>query len=233
MEPALIITIIVVFVILIGIAAYYGWKAEQKRLAELRAFARRYDFDFDPHTDSSHDDRYAQFEIFRKGHSRAAKNTMTGRIELFETSCSVVCGDFRYKVTSSNGKSTTTTTYRFSYLIVHPPWDTPPLLIRPEGFFDKVAGAFGFDDIDFESVEFSKKFFVKSSDKRFAYDVVHPRMMEFLLAERPPMIDIEDRALCLGGGAKRWSAADFEARFDFVRRFCELWPRHLVKDLNR
>ena len=67
---------------------------------------------------------------------------------------------------------------------IYPFRNVPDLLIRPEGFFDKVAGAFGFDDIDFESEEFSRAFFVKSSDKRFAYDVLHPRMLELLMAER-------------------------------------------------
>ncbi|MCA8953660.1 MAG: hypothetical protein KDE27_29375 [Planctomycetes bacterium] len=232
MEPAVLILIVVGFVALIGTIAYLQWQAEKKRQSELAAFAAANGFAFDPGHDSSHDDRFAQFEIFRRGHSRIARNTMTGRTRLFDRDCRIVCGDFRYKVTSSNGKTTQTTTYNFSYLIVHPPWDTPPLLIRPEGFFDKVAGAFGFDDIDFESDEFSRKFYVKSPDKRFAYDVLHPRMMEFLLGEQPPMIDIEDRALCLGGGKKRWSPAEFDRKLEFVRGFCELWPRHLVRDLD-
>jgi hypothetical protein len=226
------IVIIVVFAAIVAVIGYFAWLADKKRREALAAFAARHGFDFDPSTDSSHDDRYAQFEIFRRGHSRVARNTMTGSIELFGQRCELCCGDFRYKQTSGSGKNRKTSTYRFSYLIVHPPWETPPLLIRPEGFFDKVAGAFGFDDIDFESVEFSKKFYVKSSDKRFAYDVLHPRMMEFLLAERPPMIDVEDGALCLSDGSRRWDPEQFEAKMDFVIRFCELWPRHLVKDLN-
>ena len=61
-------------------------------------------------------------------------------------------GDFVYKITTSTGKSTQTRTYRFSYLILHLPFgNVPDLLIRREGMFDKLAGAFGFDDIDFES----------------------------------------------------------------------------------
>jgi hypothetical protein len=153
-------------------------------------------------------------------------------VELFGDACRLRIGDFRYKVTHSNGKTTSTTAYRFSYLIAHPPWATPALLVRPEGVFDKVAAAFGFDDIDFESVEFSKRFYVKSEDKRFAYDVLHPRMMEFLLAERPPMIDIESGALCVTDGSHRWTPAQYEQKIAFVRRFCELWPRHLLQDLQ-
>jgi len=219
-------------VVIAGTVIYLAWRAEQKRTQAMAEFAKLHNFHFDPTSNADHDDHYAQFEIFRRGHSRRAKNTMTGDVELFGHSCALRCGDFRYKRTSGSGKNRRTTTYRFSYLIVHPPWDTPPLLIRPEGIFDKVAGAFGFDDIDFESVEFSKRFYVKSTDKRFAYDVLHARMMEFLLAERPPMIDIEGGALCLSGGKKRWEPQEFANKIDFLSRFCENWPRHLVKDLD-
>lgn len=224
--------VVVGFVALAITAGILHWRAEQARRLELQQFAERSGFCFRPDNDPDHDDRYAQFEIFRRGHSRVAKNTMTGEIELLGRTCAVRCGDFRYRVTSNSGKSSSTSTYRFSYLIVHLPWRTPPLLVRREGVFDKLAGALGFDDIDFESDEFSRRFYVKSSDKRFAYDVVHPRAMEFLLAEQPPMIDIENGAFCLSDGSRRWTTGDFERRFEFVRGFFELWPRHLQRDLE-
>lgn len=219
-------------VLLFGVMAYFSHLQEKKRREDLAALASKLGLRFDPNHDSSHDDEYAQFEIFRRGHSRVAKNTLTGAVELFERSCRLVMGDFRYKVTSGTGKDRRTTTYNFSYLIVHPPWHTPPLLIRPEGVWDKLKGAFGFDDIDFESDEFSRKFYVQSSDRRFAYDVLHPRMMEFLLQTSPPMIDVEGGALCLSGGRRRWEPARFESAMDTVRGFCERWPRHLLKELD-
>ena len=233
MEPVLAFLLIGGFIALIGFIAYLSWKAEKQRREALAALAAELGLRFDPNKDSSHDDEYAQFEIFRRGHSRVAMNTLQGALDLFDQRCRVRCGDFRYKVTTSNGKTTTTTTYNFSYLIVHPPWDTPPLLIRPEGLFDKIKGAFGFDDIDFESIEFSKKFYVQSTDKRFAYDVLHPRMMEFLLAERPPMLELEHGVLCLADGSRRWSPEQLRGHLDFVARFCALWPRHLVEELQR
>ena len=226
------ILFIVAVIAAIATAAWLGHKANKARQEAMAAFARDFGLSFDPSHDTDHDDEYAQFEIFRRGHSRVAMNTMAGAMELFGRPCRVRCGDFRYKVTTTNGKQTQTTTHNFSYLIVHPPWDTPPLLVRPEGLFDKLKGAFGFDDIDFESVEFSKKFYVQSTDKRFAYDVLHPRMMEFLMAKKPPAIDIEHGALCLSDGSRRWDPAGFRQHAEFVQKFCELWPRHLVKDLE-
>jgi hypothetical protein len=231
-EPALVVTLVIVAIALVATIAYMSWLAEKKRQEALAGLAQELDLRFDPGLDHGHDDEYEQFEIFRRGHSRVARNTLHGFVTLFDQGCHLVAGDYRYKVTSGSGKNRSTRTYKFSYLIVHPPWDTPPLLIRPEGMFDKIKGAFGFDDIDFESAEFSRKFYVKSDDKRFAYDVLHPRMMELLLATRPPMIDIEAGAICLSDGSRRWQPEQFKQQIKFLGQFCEQWPRHLVKELN-
>jgi hypothetical protein len=116
---------------------------------------------------------------------------------------------------------------------VHLPHGTvPDLIIRPEHFFDRFAGVFGFDDIDFESAEFSKSFFVKSRDRRFAYDVIDARMMEFLMATRPTTIDIEIGQCCVSDGQTRWSPDEFLNHLDWVNRFFEKWPAHIVGRLE-
>ncbi len=206
-------------------------KARREALANL---AREIGFDFDPSSDSSHDEEYAHFEIFRRGHSRSAYNTLTGALTAGEQSFPAKTGDFTYKITTSNGKTTTTHTYRFSYLIVHLPWrgGVPDLLIRPEGMFDKIAGVFGFDDIDFESAEFSRKFCVKSPDKKFAYDVCHPRMMEFLMETKPPAIDIEQNRACMSDGRSRWEPQEFKAMLGWTQAFFENWPDHVKGQLT-
>ncbi len=233
-SPALIFFLAPVFMVVAAIAAYYAWKKEQQRKADLLAFASELGLSFDPTKDTSHDDRYANFEIFRRGHSRAAFNTMTGALPINRVDHPVVMGDFVYKVTSSNGKSSSTTTYRFSYLILHLPTPgVPDLLIRPEHILDKLGSALGFDDIDFESAEFSRKFLVKSPDKRFAYDVVTPRMMEFLMQHRDaPAIDLEHGMLCLSDGRSRWTPDQFRATAAFGETFMSLWPEHVVRDLH-
>jgi hypothetical protein len=55
----------------------------------------------------------------------------------------------------------------------------------------------GYDDIDFESHEFSRAFCVRSSDRKFAYDVCNARMMEFLLENRELCVEIENNVLAL------------------------------------
>lgn len=233
MDTPWLVVLFVVALIGLAIGAYFAWRAEQKRREELAALAASMGWTFDPDKDRSHDDEYAQFEVFRRGHSRAAYNTLHGSLSIDGRRFRAKMGDFTYKVTQSSGKSTSTTTYRFSYLILHPPFPgVPDLLIRREGLFDKLLGAIGFDDIDFESVEFSRRFHVKSPDKRFAYDVCHPRMMEFLLAGDAPLIDLERGACCLTDGTRRWSPDQFRARMEWATAFFDLWPDHLTRQLE-
>jgi len=138
-------------------------------------------------------------------------------------------GDYHYQTTSSDGKTTTTYDHYFSYMLIDLPYHSlPDLRIRREGMFDHLASAFGFSDINFESAEFSKQFHVKSADKRFAYDVIYPAMMEFLLAEEPPTIEISGPQCCFTDGSSTWSAAEFRDRVSWAAKFFELWPKHLV-----
>jgi hypothetical protein len=228
--PILLVVGVIVVMIAIG---YFAHQAAKKRREQLASLAGEMGWSFDPSNDRSHDEEYSHFEIFRRGHSRAAYNTLSGHIDLDGRAHPAKMGDFTYKITRHTGKSTTTQTYRFSYLIAHIPYDNvPDVLIRPEGLFDKIAGAFGFDDIDFESAEFSKRFHVKGQHKRFAYDLCHPRMMEFLLQTSPPAIDIEHGRCCLSDGSKRWEPAEFRAMLAWAKEFFGHWPQHVVAELE-
>ncbi len=224
--------LVIAGIVLVGVVAYLAYLAEKKRREAMAAFAAELGWNFDPTKDRSHDEEYAHFEIFRRGHSRAAYNTLWGDLDIDGRRWPAKMGDFTYKVTRSTGKSTSTQTYRFSYLILHMPWSSvPDLLIRREGMFDKIAGVLGFDDIDFESAEFSRRFHVSSPDKRFAYDVVHPRMMEFLMTGDPPPVDIENTRCCISDGKRRWEPVEFRQKLAWITEFLQLWPEHVLASL--
>jgi hypothetical protein len=233
MEGVLFVILGIVVLGAFGFLVYLGYLAEKQRREALAALARRWGWRFDPRTDWDHDDVYDHFEIFCSGHSRAAFNTLTGAITVCGRQCPVKMGDFTYKVTRSTGKGTRTSTYHFSYMILHLAFGRiPDLLIRREGLLDKLADAFGFDDIDFESAEFSRRFRVKSPSKRFAYDVINPRMMEFLMAGEGPVIDIEYGRCCISDGQERWEPEEFESALAWIRQFFDLWPEHVVDALG-
>jgi hypothetical protein len=228
---------IVVFIAIVAaviIGGYFSYQAQQRRVAELSQFAAARGWQFDSSNDYSHDERYGYFSLFSTGDDRYAYNTIRGALDVEGRTLGVQMGDYHYETTSrstdSKGHTTTTTHHhQLSYLILETPHgEMPALFIRREGFFDKIAGFLGFDDIDLESAEFSDRFKVKSPDKRFAYDVLHPRMMEFLLDGEPPTIDLQHAHCCLTRGEKCWSVAEFEATLAWASRFFAQWPRHLT-----
>jgi len=105
--------------------------------------------------------------------------------------------EYHYQTTTGSGKNRRTTHYHFRVAHADLPAAFPELVIGPEGFFDKIAAAFGYDDIDFESSEFSRLFHVKSPDRKFAYDIVHPLMMEWLMRKPGVSVEIEGSSLAV------------------------------------
>jgi hypothetical protein len=178
-----IATIIVCAIIWAAIAA-------QKRRRELTELAARLGLDFRPEKDAGLADGFSFFKRLGQGRDRYAYNILSGQFDRQR----VMVFDYHYK--TGSGKNTHH--HHFTFFILYLPRDFPELLIVPEGFFSKLAQAFGFEDIDFESAEFSRAFCVRSKDKRFAYDVCNPQMMEYLLANRDLGLEIEGPFLALG-----------------------------------
>lgn len=214
---------------------YLQWKHEAKRREELGSLALAGGWDFSPAKDYGIG-RLCDFEIFNRGEDRCAYNTITGRVEYSPWRCELDMGDFRYTIRRRTSKGhRSSTTYRFSYLVVRLPFRmTPQVRIRREGLLDKVTQAVGFEDIDFESAEFSDKYHVTSSDKRFCYDLLHPRAMEYFLAIEPPdLIEIAAGRICVTDGLKRWKVDDFKKRMNWAKNFVSLWPEHLAQALQK
>lgn len=215
-------------VILVIVALVAAYRAAERRRQELAALAAQLGLRFTAADRRGFDEAF-RHSVFSTGRSRRAYNIVDGRLEVAGAAFDVTMGDYRYTV--QQGKHSTT--YRFSFLIMRPPWPgVPDLEIRPEHLGDKIMGAIGFDDIDFESEEFSRKFMVQSRDKRFAYAVVHPRMMEYLLEVPGPKIAVRDRACLFMRQLSTWSIDEFRVNVAWARRFFELWPDHLVAQLR-
>jgi hypothetical protein len=105
--------------------------------------------------------------------------------------------EYHYQVTTGSGKNRNTTHHHWRVALFRLPGTFPDLMIAPENIFDKFAAILGFDDINFESAEFSSKFKVESSDRKFAYDVCHPRMMEYLLTQPKTILEIDENMFAL------------------------------------
>ncbi len=150
---------------------------EKKRRQELQELARQEGGGFIEKDRNERPDRYNHFTPFGKGHTRYAFNILSGEqggapFEVF---------DYHYAVTTHTGKSSSTSHYYHKVCTLRMPIRAPGLSIQKEHIGHKLMGAVGAEDINFESDEFSRKYWVKCDDRRFAYDVIHSRMMEFLL----------------------------------------------------
>ncbi|TWT88887.1 hypothetical protein Mal64_23770 [Pseudobythopirellula maris] len=213
--------------------AVLGGRQAKLRSEKLAGLAGELGWSFEPSANRRLPHRYEPFRRFSQGHSQRIFNTLAGTAAAMGEECHAWTGDFLYKTTSRQGKKTTTHTHRFSYLLLELPISpAPEMAVRGEGMFDKLAGWFGMDDIDFESAEFSDRFHVTGSDKRFTYDLMHPRMMEFLLDGSPPDISLSGRYCLLTRRNGLWEPEAFRATLAWAERFCQLWPEHVLSELR-
>lgn len=223
------------FLILMIVLGFRAAKKAQERIEALRAFARERGFDFQTARDPSIARLLHAVPTFRTGDARCGLNTMRGSTRMAGLDFGLILGDYHYETTSTDSKGNTKrTSHYFSYLGVVLPVAWHPLIsVRRETFFDRVAATFGADDIDFESSEFSRQFYVKGEDKKLAYDLFDPRMMEFFMQSDPPNLMIGRGLLVITRGAGTWNVMQFAHQLDWLRRFVEQVPRHLVDQLKR
>jgi len=216
--------IIVAVIIIVGIAIYLGHLAAKKRREALVKLAGALELTYSAGDPFGLPGRLGHIGTFSRGHDREAKNVIHGEYRGRE----VTAFDFKYTTTetSTNSKGRTTTRevdHWFSSL-VHPlECRFPRLMIRPEGFFDKIGDLLGLDDIDFESDEFSRRFRVTSEDRKFAYDVCHVRTMEWLLSNRGWHVEMVGGYFVLTQGGK-WKPERFHAAMSFTSDFFEMIP---------
>jgi hypothetical protein len=185
MEPVFVIG----FFALIVAIAIFSYRANQKRQEAMKALAARLGLHYSPGKDRTLASRYEFIDRIRGGRDRYAFNILSGAYQGHEVNV------FDYHYVTGSGKNTRH--HYPSFLILRLPISTPELTIGPEGLFSKVAQAIGFDDIDFESHEFSRKFCVRSRDKKFAYDICHGRMIEYLLANTDLTLEMERDILAI------------------------------------
>jgi hypothetical protein len=159
--------------LVIALIVWSSIRARQRRDAAAR-LAAEWGFEFYPDDPYGMASRYAQFDLFENGHSQQASNVLCGRIDGRE----VILCDYQY--TTGSGKNKSTHCYQAALLMM--PILGARLQMRPENFLDRMASWVGHDDINFESEEFSRRYHIKCDDRKFAYDLFHARLIEYLLA---------------------------------------------------
>jgi hypothetical protein len=188
-------TFFVLFVVLgfglVALVGFLGYLAAKKRREELASLAAQRGWAY-----TARDDAWAErFEgaPFGLGHNRQAKNVLQGSYD----GRGFVAFDFVYHTTeTTTGPNNTTSTreqsHDYSVIAISTGAAFPHLRVSPEGMVKRFFGRLTNSDIELESEEFNRAFTVNCDDRKFATDVLHPRMMEYLLTLRELSWDLRD-----------------------------------------
>ena len=210
--------------------AFNYWTAKKRRDA-LQAIAGQLGLSFSPEKDRFLASLFSFLKhvastgsSFSNRRNSYAFNVMSGTAG---DGSEVRVFDYHYETRSkdSNGRSQTKHHY-FSIFTLILPASFPELIIEPEGIFSKLGQALGFDDINFESMEFSRRFHVKSKDKKFAYDFCNGLMIDYLLQQGKLMIEVEGNVLALTFKGKL-AIESIVPNYERLLRIRSLMPNYL------
>ena len=132
---------------------------ERKRTEAMAAVAAEIGLEFSADQNDALLERLQVFALFTKGHSPKMRNLMTAETDLATLTI------FDYRFVTGGGQHSTT--HQQSVILMQSDsLDLPRFRLKPEGFFDKIGAAIGFQDIDFdENPEFSTAFTLKGDDE--------------------------------------------------------------------
>lgn len=167
-----------VVVVIVAAVLFFSHQAHKKKVAEFTAYAGRRGWRY-----AERDDALVERfdgQPFGTGHGRRAYHVLRGR----HRDRDVLAFEYVYKETTGSGDDRRTETYYFTVVALGTPAFRPKLEVTREGLGRKLLGFVGIRDLQLESEEFNRAFFIKAEDDKFAYDILHPRMMEWMLADQ-------------------------------------------------
>lgn len=183
--------------VLAGIVAlvWYSVVQDRKRIQALAGWAADEGWTLDP---SERKGPALDYDLFQQGHSRSCRFTAERTLEAVTPgleSARLRLFEYHYAVTHSTGKSTTTHHHYHVCALVDAGLELGRVRLRREGLGDKLVQALGFDDIDLEDPEFSRRYVVQAAERRDAYELLDGPMMRFLCAAPAPSLETRGREL--------------------------------------
>lgn len=213
---------IIVLICVIG-AIIWGIYAGKKRREAMGLLAEKLGMQFSAERNYQMAKRYAFLDKLAQGSNRYAYNIISGDFQQRD----IAVFDYHYETYSTDSKGRRQTHHHhFSFFILTLEKPFPELTIAREGILSKIAQAVGYDDIDFESHEFSKRFVVRSKDKKFAYDFCNARMIDYLLGHPHINIEVDRDSLALGF-TTRLKIEEIESHLSQLAQIRSLMPNYL------
>jgi hypothetical protein len=191
--------------------------------AETKEMADRLGLRLDPKQNYVLADDYAFLPHLAQGGNRYAFNVLSGHYRQAE----VLAFDYHYESAGKGADHEFSSTHCYLTMVaLLLSGYFPKLHIAPEGFLSRIVGLLDGEDIRFESAEFTRAFRVRCRDKRFAYDVCNPRVIDYLLENRDMNLQIQNCALALVSDAQ-WPAKQVEANLERLGEIRSRLPEYL------
>ncbi len=159
--------------------------SEEQRRRDLAVLAKKLKLRFNPNSDFELAKNYSFLRWLRRGGISYAYNVFYG----YHLGFPVTVFDYTFAAGQYN--------YYWSAFVLEMKTNFPDMIISHEKMESRFAEELGLSHITFESAEFSHAFRVRSADKKFAFDVCHPKVMEYLLANQDLTIEIRGAALAV------------------------------------
>ena len=199
--PFAFIIVFVLFFVFRMINSHFGTK---KRRAATEETANELGLTWSESGTLEQITNYTSFNLFSRGRGKKVSNIIEGVTDEVR-----IC-IFDYEFTTGHGKSQRTNRQTVASLS-SPQLSCPEFSMRPEGFFDRVGGLIGMQDIDFDShPEFSKSFVLKGPDEERVRAFFQPPVLEFFETQSGVSVEGYHNMVCFYRAGKIVKADDIK-----------------------
>ena len=208
--------LIVAIISLIVAARIVQKKKEKERTQALQLKAEELGWSFEPTARVATIPGIDGFALFDVGESKEIKNLMY----VEEDGVNVTVFDFIYTI----GTGKYQTTYFQSVFLFEPNDQSfPDFALRPEGAFDKMFSAFGYQDIDFgQRPEFSRQYILRGQDEAAIRQTLNDRVLSFYEGNPGTFTDAVDNQLFVYRMGHRFQPGGIESYIELGRQILTL-----------
>jgi hypothetical protein len=186
----IVIAISVTLSIVVGVSVYQA-RMQRKRREAIEQFAQELGLTFSAEDTEQFRSRMLDFQLFKEGRAQRVYNLLRAEAEGVRMSV------FDYQFTTGSGKHQQT--HRQTILAVESnELHMPPMSLRQENFFDTIASAFGFRDIDIDGQpEFSRRFMLKSPNEELTRKLFDAEVCEYFVTRRDVLFEASRNRLAV------------------------------------
>jgi hypothetical protein len=212
--------------IILKILAVWWDRRQKKRAKELEAWAQSQGLTFNSGKDITIAYHFPALGCLQQGNDQHyAYNVIQGIVNHRK----IYAFDYLCQSRDHQNKRSQRT---FSAVVVETDPILKPLFIRTENIFDKAKEELGFEDIKFESSAFNAQFFVKSPDRKWAYDVLNQKNIELLLSSCRFDIEFNGNGVIAYQKSGIFAAGYFPEAIQLLTGMLNNLPESLIQELK-